>query len=85
MPAFLSRRALVAGLAAAVSVQRVVAQPVPTYPTRSVQLVVPYPAGGAVDLTARLVAESLRQQFGQTVVVENRPGANGMVKRRCRD
>lgn len=79
MPAFLSRRELVAGLAAAVSVQRVVAQPVPTYPTRPVQLIVPYPAGGAVDLTARLVAESLRQQFGQTVVVENRPGANGMV------
>lgn len=79
MPAFLSRRELIAGLAAAASVQRVVAQPVPAYPTKPIQLIVPYPAGGAVDLTARLVAESLRQQFGQTVVVENRPGANGMV------
>jgi tripartite-type tricarboxylate transporter receptor subunit TctC len=79
MPAFLSRRELVAGLAAAASVHRVAAQPVPAYPTKPIQLVVPYPAGGAVDLTARLVAESLRQQLGQTVVVENRPGANGMV------
>lgn len=79
MPAFLSRRELIAGLAAAASAQRVVAQPVPAYPTKPIQLIVPYPAGGAVDLTARLIAESLRQQFSQTVVVENRPGANGMV------
>ncbi|WP_439496698.1 Bug family tripartite tricarboxylate transporter substrate binding protein [Bosea sp. (in: a-proteobacteria)] len=79
MPAFCSRREFIAGLALVASVPRAMAQAAPAYPTRPIQLIVPYPAGGAVDLTARLVAESLRQQFGQTVVVENRPGANGMV------
>lgn len=79
MPAFFSRREFIAGLALVASVPRTMAQATPAYPTKQIQLIVPYPAGGAVDLTARLVAESLRQQFGQTVVVENRPGANGMV------
>jgi tripartite-type tricarboxylate transporter receptor subunit TctC len=55
------------------------AQAPAAYPSKPVQLVVPYPAGGAVDLAARLVAEKLRSEFSQPVVVENRPGANGMV------
>lgn len=77
MPGFISRRNLVACLALVAAAPRAMAQA--DYPSRPIQLVVPYPAGGAVDLAARLVAESLRQQFGQTVVVENRPGANGMI------
>jgi tripartite-type tricarboxylate transporter receptor subunit TctC len=47
------------------------------FPTRSVRLVVPYPAGGGVDGVARLLAERLSQVWGHPVVVENRAGANG--------
>jgi tripartite-type tricarboxylate transporter receptor subunit TctC len=50
-----------------------------SYPNRQITLIVPYPAGGVVDLTARLVAETLREKFGQPVVVLNKPGANGMI------
>lgn len=46
-----------------------------TYPTRRVRLVVGQPAGTAPDAIARLFAEWLRQRLGQSVVVENRPGA----------
>ena len=44
------------------------------YPTRPVRLVVPYPAGIAPDIVARVVAESLSQRLGQQFVVDNRPG-----------
>src|SRR5437868_381847 len=49
------------------------------YPTRSIQLIVPFPAGGSTDLVARAVAEPLRERLGQAVVVENRAGGGGMV------
>jgi tripartite-type tricarboxylate transporter receptor subunit TctC len=49
------------------------------YPSRQITLIVPYPAGGVVDLTARLLADGLRDQLGQPVVVLNKPGANGMI------
>jgi tripartite-type tricarboxylate transporter receptor subunit TctC len=45
------------------------------YPNRALRLVVPYPPGGQSDIFARLIADSLRQQFNQTVTVENRAGA----------
>lgn len=79
MPAVLSRRDLVAGLAVVAMAPQTLAQPAPAYPTKPIQLVVPYPPGGAVDLTARLIADKLRNKFGQPVVVENRAGANGML------
>ena len=47
------------------------------YPDRLVRLLVPIPPGGAPDLVARLVAQAMSETFGQPVVVENRPGANG--------
>jgi tripartite-type tricarboxylate transporter receptor subunit TctC len=49
------------------------------YPNRTVTVVVPFPAGAGVDVTARLLAERLSTQLGQSVVVENRPGASGLV------
>lgn len=50
-----------------------------TYPTQSVTLVVPFAPGAALDTTGRMVAESLSEFLGQSVVVENRPGAAGNI------
>jgi len=49
------------------------------WPTRPLRIVVPFTAGGATDLSARLLAERLTQVLGQSVIVENRPGAGGNV------
>src|SRR5215475_7873206 len=50
-----------------------------TYPSRVIKLVVPYPAGGAVDITGRLLADQLRKQLNATVIVENKVGAAGTL------
>ncbi len=47
-----------------------------TWPTRAVRIVVPYPVGGGIDVLGRQLAERLGPQWGQSVVVENRPGAS---------
>src|ERR1700722_12738855 len=49
------------------------------WPTRPITMVVPFPPGPALDLVARLVGLKLGEALGQTVVVENRTGANGMI------
>src|SRR6187402_2092321 len=47
------------------------------FPSRAVTLVVPFPPGGSADALPRIVAEKLRERWGQPVVIENRPGAAG--------
>ena len=49
------------------------------YPSKPIRLIVPYPPGGVTDVAGRLAGEILSKKFGQPVVVENRPGANGMI------
>ena len=49
------------------------------WPTRSVRLVVPFPAGGATDLIARTIAQRVSQSSGQQVLVDNKPGAGGTL------
>jgi tripartite-type tricarboxylate transporter receptor subunit TctC len=49
------------------------------FPTRPVRIISPFGAGGANDLVARLIAPSLTERLGQQVIVENRPGAGGMI------
>ena len=49
------------------------------YPNRTVRVIVPYPAGGTVDAVARVVAQRLSDQMGQSFIVDNRAGANGVI------
>ncbi|MCC6531556.1 MAG: tripartite tricarboxylate transporter substrate binding protein [Burkholderiales bacterium] len=50
-----------------------------SYPTRPVRFIVPWPAGGVADITTRLFGRKLTELMGQQFVVENRPGATGMI------
>jgi tripartite-type tricarboxylate transporter receptor subunit TctC len=50
-----------------------------SYPAKPIKLVVPFPAGGSVDVTSRALAQKLSEQLGQQVIVENRAGAGGNI------
>ena len=49
------------------------------YPSKPVHILVPYPAGGGVDIIARMLGDELSKNWGQPVVIENRPGAGGVI------
>jgi tripartite-type tricarboxylate transporter receptor subunit TctC len=73
----LSRRHLLALAAALPALARNAAAQ--TYPDRPVRVVVGFPAGGSVDIFARIIGQSLSEQLGQQFVIENRPGASGNI------
>ncbi|MGA8820925.1 MAG: tripartite tricarboxylate transporter substrate-binding protein, partial [Xanthobacteraceae bacterium] len=65
--------------AAVATAMQAIAAAAAGYPDRPIQLVVPYPAGGAVDAVARLLQNGMQQQLGEPVLVVNRPGGNTIV------
>jgi tripartite-type tricarboxylate transporter receptor subunit TctC len=71
-----SSRNLLAGLVLAALCATAAAQ---NYPAKTVRMVVGYPPGGPTDVIARLVSQKLTQALGQQVIVDNRPGASGMI------
>jgi tripartite-type tricarboxylate transporter receptor subunit TctC len=68
----------IAAVAVVMSAVAGVAQAQP-FPAKPVHIVVPYPAGGGVDVLSRTLGDVVSKQWGQSVVVENRPGAGGMI------
>ena len=74
------RRAVLMGAAASLVAGSFAAQAQPAgYPNKPIRFVVPYAAGGLPDTVARIVAQRLGDRVGQSVIVDNRPGANGGV------
>jgi tripartite-type tricarboxylate transporter receptor subunit TctC len=67
---------LIAGLLAYIAATAAFAQ---QYPTRSLTMLVPYAAGGPTDTVARVIAQAMSKPLGQTVVVENKPSAGGIL------
>ncbi|HEY1475898.1 MAG TPA: tripartite tricarboxylate transporter substrate binding protein [Pseudolabrys sp.] len=72
----LTRRTFVASASASFLAGPALAQ---SYPTQTIRIIAGFPPGGGIDISARLMAEPLREALGQTVIVENRTGAAGML------
>jgi tripartite-type tricarboxylate transporter receptor subunit TctC len=77
----LNRRRFVGVTAAAIAAPSILASRAlsANWPLRMVRIVVPFPPGGSTDITARLVGNRLQEVWGQTVVIENKPGAGGNI------
>jgi tripartite-type tricarboxylate transporter receptor subunit TctC len=73
------RRELIAAAAASVATLGVAVRAQPAFPTKPIRIVVPFGAGGVADLTARAVAQKLSENLRKSVVIENKPGAGGVV------
>jgi tripartite-type tricarboxylate transporter receptor subunit TctC len=74
----LNRRALF-GLSLALTTWAALPAMAQTYPAKPITLVVPFPPGGPTDLVARVLAQKMTEQMGQTIVIDNKPGANGNI------
>jgi tripartite-type tricarboxylate transporter receptor subunit TctC len=77
----ISRRTLMQGTAAsaALGLSPALAQNAASWPDHPIRMVIPYPAGGSTDVLFRIIAERLKDKLGQSVVVENKPGASGNI------
>ncbi|MGS5086334.1 Bug family tripartite tricarboxylate transporter substrate binding protein [Hydrogenophaga sp. A37] len=76
---FFARRSVVLSVLSAVAIFAAPSAMAQAFPSKPLRIVVPFAAGGAGDLTARIVAAELTLSLGQPVVIENKPGAGGVV------
>ena len=73
-------RSIALALLAAITAASATAQERPDiFPSRAIKIVVPFPAGGPSDVLARMIGQKMTEDWGQPVVVENRPGANTVI------
>jgi tripartite-type tricarboxylate transporter receptor subunit TctC len=49
------------------------------YPSKNIQMIVPYPAGGSIDIYARAISVELGKMWGRNIIIDNRAGASGMI------
>ncbi len=71
-----NRRSFTLALAATLAAPAAFAQ---AWPAKPIRIIVPYPPGGFTDVTARLIGQKLQERLGQTVVIDNKAGANGTI------
>ena len=74
-----SRRATLAAIGSALLLSRIGARAADAYPAKPVRLVVAWPPGSSADTSARLLAQKLGESLGQSFIVDNRPGASGII------
>jgi len=78
----IGRRAMLAGAGLALTAQATESQaqnPAASWPQRPVRVILPYPPGGGTDVLARALVEAMRPNLAQPIIVENRPGAQGVI------
>ena len=75
----LTKTAAAAALAIAITSGHAAFAQTPSYPSKPIRIISPFPPGGSVDSVARLVANELAKPLGQQVVVDNRSGASGNI------
>ncbi|MGZ8273780.1 MAG: Bug family tripartite tricarboxylate transporter substrate binding protein [Burkholderiaceae bacterium] len=73
------QRRVLAALAAACALASIAPAQAQSWPTKPVRIVVPFPAGGTTDIVARSIGAELQKMWGQSVVIDNRPGAGGNI------
>ena len=73
------RLLLAASLAISASCAEAAEDPSASFPNRPIRMIVPFPAGGPSDIVARLIGQTMSHDWGQPVVIDNRPGANTII------
>src|SRR5215813_13947939 len=75
----MKRLSLIMASAVCLAAAGIAAQAQDKFPSKPVRIIVPYAPGGATDIVARIVGEQMRQSLGQNFVIENKPGAFGIL------
>src|SRR5467141_4206685 len=79
MTIFQSRAVWAGALSVLLPAAAALAQTAASYPNRAITLVVPYTPGSGIDVLARVIAPELNRRWGEPVVVDNKPGASGII------